>query len=102
MELLELAGAAIPPVNARLAIAHAMNVEIERNKISSLLVCRVIAAKISAPVSLPISRGEIQNLFQLTAFHRRSSRIEIERRTPLSDYRSQASVTPDFARGCMQ
>src|SRR5258708_36934566 len=83
MELLQCAGAAIPAVNARIAIAYAMNVEVERHKISSPAIRGVFAAKISAPVRSPIPGGEVQNLFQLAAPHRRSARIEIERGTPL-------------------
>src|SRR5579872_7239231 len=97
VELFQLASAAIPPVHARLAIAHAMNVEVERHKVSSCAPSHFIAPKISAPIGLPVPCREIQNLFHLAAFHRCGSRIEIKRGTPSPRDGSEAALTSNVA-----
>ena len=82
MQLFELSVAAIPAIDAGLAIAHAMNVEIERHEIGASFDRSCLAAKISAPIRAPIPRRKIQKLFQFVAFHGRRARIKIKRRAP--------------------
>src|SRR6267378_8684003 len=82
MQLLQSAAAAVPPVDAMLAITHAVNVEIQSHEIGSPPGLCTFAAEIPAPVRAPISRRIVQELLHLAALHGRSPSIEIERGAP--------------------
>src|SRR6516164_3993050 len=78
MELHQPAAGLVPPMDARLAVAHTVDVQVRRHEISTSFRRRCLAAEIPAPVRAPIPRREIQELFYLLAFHRRSPRVEIK------------------------
>src|SRR5882757_6161569 len=97
MQLLQSVAAAVPPVDTRLAITYAVNIEIQSHEIGGPSGLCTFAAEIPAPVRAPISRRIVQELLHLAALHGRSPSIEIERGAPSPGNDSQIAIARSVA-----
>src|SRR5882762_7450423 len=97
MQLLQSVAAAVPPVDTRLTITHAVNVEIQSHEIGGPPGPCNFAAEIPAPVCAPILRRIVQELLHLAALHGRSPSIEIERGAPSPRDDSQIAIARSVA-----
>src|ERR1700704_1021349 len=97
MQLTQSAAAAAPPVDASLAITHAVNVEIQSHEIGGPPGLCTFAAEIPAPVRAPILRRIVQELLHLAALHGRSPSIKTERGAPSPRNDSQIAIARSVA-----
>src|SRR3977135_2981242 len=102
MQLLPSVAAAVPPVDTRLAIKHAVNEEIQSHEICGPSGLCTFAAEIPAPVCAPILRRIVQELLHLAALYGLRPSIKIERGAPSPRDDSQIAIARSVAETCEQ